>query len=356
MSQRPLIYLGRSRLHRNRANLIQTLHTAAAFHEIGIPFRLYLPPWHRLDLAARLADMDIRTELDLRSHWLLHRRWHPRWFIALKRPELRDAAVYVRAPELSLALAAAGIVHHFEVHQVVALQEAGWLERIAANHRAGLIDRLVPISRAAAERLAAAGAVRERMHVSPSGVALEQYQALPPPAPDPAQPPRAVYVGRISRTRGLDILSALAREGHIRLTLVGEQQDVALTGANVRVLPFLPPREVPGLYADADCVLLPYQADLPHADAISPLKLFEAMAAGRPIVASDLPPIREVLADGSCGVLVPPADLGAWRDAVQRLRQDPAAARALGENARRRAADFSWRRRAENIAAAIGLR
>ncbi|MET0090964.1 MAG: hypothetical protein ABW068_13290 [Candidatus Thiodiazotropha sp.] len=63
-----LIYLGRSRLHRNRANLIQTLHTLAAFTELGIATRLYLPPWHsKVTPAQRLHDMGIDTPIDLRA-------------------------------------------------------------------------------------------------------------------------------------------------------------------------------------------------------------------------------------------------------------------------------------------------
>ncbi|MCG8098998.1 MAG: hypothetical protein JAZ05_07925, partial [Candidatus Thiodiazotropha taylori] len=63
-----LIYLGRSRLHRNRANLIQTLHTVAALSELGIDTRLYLPPWHRpVTPQQRCDEMGISSKIDIRA-------------------------------------------------------------------------------------------------------------------------------------------------------------------------------------------------------------------------------------------------------------------------------------------------
>lgn len=352
-----VIYLGRSRLHRNRANLLQTLHTCAALHAIGVPLELNLPPWHRLDLDARLRDiLGFATPLQVRPRQLLHRRWSPRWLARLERRRLQQAAgVYLRDAELSLALADAGIRHHFEVHQVRALQEAGQLGDIVRFHRAGRIGWLVPISRAAADALAAAGADPERMHIAPSGVAIEAYAAIPSLTADDIARPRALYIGRISRSRGLDVLLNVAERGLTELLLVGEQDDPVPQRRGVEARGFVAPAQVPRLYGEAGLVLLPYQPSLPHSDAISPLKLFEAMAAGRVIIASDLPPIREVVDHGRTGLLVPADDPAAWARAVERIKADPAEALAMAANARAEAARFSWRQRALDIAVRLDL-
>jgi glycosyltransferase involved in cell wall biosynthesis len=81
-----------------------------------------------------------------------------------------------------------------------------------------------------------------------------------------------------------------------------------------------------------------------------PLALLEAMFAARPIVASDVGEIAQVLSAGT-GVTVPPADEAALSSAIGRLLEDPASARAMGERAARRAADeYSLERSVERYA------
>ncbi len=353
-----LIYLGRSRLHRSRANLIQTLHTVAAFTELGIPTRLYLPPWHsKVTPRQRLHDMGIDTPIDLRAAQLLHRRWPRGAFVGFHQRLLRRArAVYVRAPELSAALATRGIRHHFEIHTLQALPRDYALQALVEQHRRGVIDWLVPISRSAAEVLIGAGADPGRIHVAPSGVALAAFQAVAELQPERLARPRMVYLGRVSLDRGLGIISQLAAAGVGEVTLVGDADDPVPRIPGLTLRPAVPHREVAGLYADSDLVILPYQPNLGHADGISPMKLFEAMAAGRPIIASDIPPLREILTHGRNALLADPQDQAAWQAAVEQLRTDPQLALQLARQARHDACAYGWPQRAAGIVGAIGLR
>ena len=75
------------------------------------------------------------------------------------------------------------------------------------------------------------------------------------------------------------------------------------------------------------------------------------MAAERPIVASDLPSIREVLTDGSNALLIPPGDAGALADAIERLLADPELAARLARAAKDEMPAYSWERRAERLEA-----
>lgn len=353
-----LIYLGRSRLHRNRANLIQTLHTVAAFTELGISTRLYLPPWHRpITPAQRLDEMGIETPTDIRALQLLHRRWPITAFARFHKRMLKRAkAVYVRAPELSLGLASQGIVHHFEVHTLQPMVQKGQLKQVIDYHRQGIIGHLIPISQSAAKALIEAGAVEERIHVSPSGVELETFQRVQPLNREALKHPRIVYLGRISRDRGLDILSEIAYAGLGSVVLVGDCDDPVPDHPAIQYRPSVPHREVAQLYADSELVALPYQADLSHADGISPMKLFEAMAAGRPIIASDIPPLREILQSGRNALLADPKDPQAWVHAVGELSDNPDLAQRLALQAREDASAYSWPNRAANLANAIGLK
>lgn len=85
------------------------------------------------------------------------------------------------------------------------------------------------------------------------------------------------------------------------------------------------------------------------------MKLFEAMAAGRPIIASDIAPLREILHDGHNALLAAPRDTVAWENAVRRLKNDPELALRLAKQAQSDVMAYSWTRRAAGIAYAIGL-
>jgi glycosyltransferase involved in cell wall biosynthesis len=81
----------------------------------------------------------------------------------------------------------------------------------------------------------------------------------------------------------------------------------------------------------------------------SPLKLFEYMAAGVPVVASDLPALREVLRDGENAVLVAPDDPGALAQGIRRVLEDKPLADRLAAQARRDAQAHTWTARAQAI-------
>ncbi|MFO3796164.1 MAG: glycosyltransferase, partial [Anaerolineales bacterium] len=80
----------------------------------------------------------------------------------------------------------------------------------------------------------------------------------------------------------------------------------------------------------------------------SPMKMFEYMATGRPILTSDLPVLREVL-DENMAIFSPPAEAGAWKNALERLLADPTLRSRLGKEAQRRAQAYTWRERTRRI-------
>ena len=100
----------------------------------------------------------------------------------------------------------------------------------------------------------------------------------------------------------------------------------------------------------ADVAVIPFSAREEIARSYtSPLKLFEYMAAQRPIVASNLPSLREILRDGENALLVTPDEPEALADAVTRLLNDHVLARALAQVARAEVEDMTWTKRAESI-------
>jgi glycosyltransferase involved in cell wall biosynthesis len=117
----------------------------------------------------------------------------------------------------------------------------------------------------------------------------------------------------------------------------------------------LPPADVPPLLARADILALPNPASAISTHATSPLKLFEYMAAGLPVVAPDQPNLREVLESEGNALLVPREDGEALAVAVTRLVGDAELRRRLGRAARRTVVerDLTWRGNARRVVAAV---
>src|SRR5205085_9347723 len=81
----------------------------------------------------------------------------------------------------------------------------------------------------------------------------------------------------------------------------------------------------------------------------SPLKLFEYMAVGKPIVASDLPSVRDVIEPDRDGLLVPANDPKGFSAAIDRLLMQPDLRNRLSGAARERARNYTWEARARRI-------
>jgi glycosyltransferase involved in cell wall biosynthesis len=170
------------------------------------------------------------------------------------------------------------------------------------------------------------------------------------------------YAGHLYAWKGVDgLLEALARAPGTRGLIVGghaEEPDLARVKAladrlgisdRVTFTGMVDPGKVAGLLSQADVLALPNPASAISTRFTSPLKLFEYMAAGRPIVASDLPSIREVLDHEVNALLVPPGDAAAMAGAIERVLADPVLASRLARAALDSAPDYSWDRRAERL-------
>ena len=127
--------------------------------------------------------------------------------------------------------------------------------------------------------------------------------------------------------------------------------------ANLRIDGFQPPERVALYLAAADLGLAPNRSQPAISSKYtSPLKVFEAMAAGLPLVASDLPSLRDILTHDRDGWLVAPDDARALAEGVQRLVADPDLRRRLGSTLAQRSADHTWDARAARLVAWMSAR
>jgi glycosyltransferase involved in cell wall biosynthesis len=175
--------------------------------------------------------------------------------------------------------------------------------------------------------------------------------------------PVVLYTGRAIAGKGVDVLldsAPILENVGAQVVIVGrvyEEQyvDQARALSSVALVGFKPPAEVPDYLAAADILVLPTTSGLPYAAYTSPLKLFEYMASGRPIVASDLPVLREVLKDQVNALLFPPQDAGALADSVERLWNDEELRRRLADQAWADVQSYAWYERATRILQRMNL-
>jgi len=387
-----LLYATTARLPTVAAHGAQIVENCAAFAEAGAAVTLLL--------AARRAEEGHAEPADLHAHYGVARQFaierisclDPPW----KAERLQPTAFRVMAATFGIGLVAAlrrhdptavlygrdplplliagtlrpGVRVVFETHQLP-VSRAGRALFAACVRRSALV---VAVTEALAAAATAAGA--RATLVARDGFRAERYTALRPRQEARRElglPGDAFLVGYVGRLhtmgmgKGVERLvdaAALARDVPITVVVVGGPADlVAAVRRRQRALGQeedrlvapgqVSPEQVPLWLAALDVGTLPFP-DTPHfARCASPLKLFEYLAAGLPIVASDLPALAEVLVDGETALLTPPGDAAALAAALRRLWADRELRARLGATTRRVAAGFTWAARAERILAAL---
>ncbi len=362
---------------------MQILQTVDALAQIGCEVILATPKprsGYRVEqvLGRRLdAAVHFRHLQDLRGH-----RWFP----------LRSGRLFYRAAcqlvgeldgvdgilvrNLKLAEALLALPKRppvvFETHEVFARVFAedrlqpGWKDRrklVALRRREGGVyarsDGIAALTQWLLDDLREEYGVNTPGAVVPDGVDLTAAESVVPKA-GWSNPPELLYLGSLHPWKGVEcLLAALPLISGANLVIAGgpparvaqlEQRATELRVAErVRFLGRVEPERRFQVIADADICLLPLTDTSIGSRYTSPLKLFEYMAVGKPIVAADVPALRNVISDGVNGVLAPVADPVQLARAVMRLLNDPAAALAIGAAARVGAARYTWTARAEKL-------
>jgi glycosyltransferase involved in cell wall biosynthesis len=183
--------------------------------------------------------------------------------------------------------------------------------------------------------------------------------------------PSIFYVGQLYPWKGAGlVVDVAARVPEAKVVIVGGQTnwtqddpDIAALGERARQLGVaervelrghVPYDRVPAALAEASVALLPLPDEPVARLFTSPLKLFDYMAAGVPIVASDLPALREVLHHEQNALLATPGDPDAFAAAVKRVLTDPDLATRLGAQARADVHGYSWDARAAALLDFLG--
>ncbi|WP_244987663.1 glycosyltransferase family 4 protein [Methanoculleus chikugoensis] len=218
----------------------------------------------------------------------------------------------------------------------------------------------VLLSRFADARIAVSESVAERFGKNGTRPVIISNYSVAESAPPPALPAggnrNVVYMaGNMQMFHGIrECIQAMSKVAaiypDISLTLVGNvREDIGAIAAGADPRPeitltgYLPYREMYDTLRMGSIGLLVFQPDYYNAYIGLPNKLFDYMLCGLPVVASDFPEIRKVVAETECGVLVDPTDPDAIAEAITYLLEHPDAARRMGENGRKAVLErYNW--------------
>jgi glycosyltransferase involved in cell wall biosynthesis len=200
------------------------------------------------------------------------------------------------------------------------------------------------------ERLATRGVPRDKLFLLTNGVDTAAYRV---DGPDHELATRLgldghkvfMYAGLHGLAQGLEVILDAAKLTHdpeVLYVLVGDgAEKAALVAkaqadglANVRFLPIQPTSTLPALLNLAYATIIPLKR-LELFKAALPSKMFDSMAAARPIVAPLWGEAANLVVTADCGIVVEPEDAQAVKEAVEKLAADPALTMRLGEQGRR---------------------
>jgi phosphatidyl-myo-inositol alpha-mannosyltransferase len=230
---------------------------------------------------------------------------------------------------------------------------------LARRVAAGLAVRLAVSEAAAGYHAGALGVPVSSFRIVPNGVDVDRF-ASAEPFPELVDPerPALLFVGRLERRKGLEpLVRAFTRlktdRPELRLLVVGDGPErdrcqALLPGrlrSDVSFLGRVDADDLPRFYASADIYVAPALGGESFG-----IVLLEAMAAGCPLVASDIPGYRSVATDGRQGRLVPPGDPVALAGAIGVLLDNEALRRAMAAEGRRTVGDYDWARVAARVA------
>jgi glycosyltransferase involved in cell wall biosynthesis len=161
---------------------------------------------------------------------------------------------------------------------------------------------------------------------------LLEHLATEPPAVTSDRPIRMIYIGGMSEIRGIrDLVLAMQelRESNVELVLLGRFYPVAfgeeikcLANSRVVICPEVPFDQVPQHLRTCDIGMVCLHPAPNHIESL-PVKMFEYMAAGLPVIASNFPLWRSIIEEAGCGLLVEPGQPQQIAAAVRKLINDP---------------------------------
>ena len=387
-----LLYITNARIPTEKAHGLQIVKMCEAFQRLGLPVALIVP--------FRLQSPAMRQVKNLWEYYEVDARFRLKHLFALDFVRLADrlpgklAAWLYYAQCLLFSLCALavtvferhGVYYSRDLPTIFVICLTKWLHRkpvffeaheLHGEHRRLLrwllrrLDGLIVITQRLQALYAQQGVPAQRICVAPDGIDPKRF--LFTLAQDEARKKLHIpldrkivcYTGHLFAWKGVYTLVESARDlpatcliyivGGMEEDMAALQQFVAERQLkNIVLTGYVPYQDVPPYLSAADVLVLPNTAKVRISqEYTSPLKLFEYMGARRPMVAADLPSLREILRHGENAYLVPPDDPQALAAGIVAVLNDPRLAYMLTETAYQEVQAYTWDVRAERIMAFI---
>lgn len=381
-----IIYFHKMVIPGPKAHTIQILNTARALAERGVRVDIYvLTLKNHTDNVYHYYGISPHECLRLRQVPKLYGRFN-RWrgigfalycFFVLKRYRREKSVVIVRDERLTLLLLRLSFLLNFKVIPEIHVLRSMKLEEEARNGSDAKIQQNIHRRSEGFRKL------EEKIFTKAHGIIcithnlqkliFERYEPCckilvahdGTVLYEPKNPEEfsfdVLYAGQLYERKNPDIIiKAISLLDHVRCGIIGGTECSDLNrlkkaakdyGVEDRVSFFgmIPHSKVLELLPRAKVLALPLTDTVGYRYFTSPMKLFEYMNSGRPIVAADLPSIREILSHEKNALLFPPTDHKKLAELIMRLIETPELSERLGRAARQKVQNFSWDRRAEEI-------
>ncbi len=316
-----IVYISTAEVPSSRANSLQVMKVCQALVQLGEQVQLYLPDdhsatWEQLEEMYGLTQRFPIIRFPSRAFL---RRFDFTIACLLRAREEGADLVYTRMVWTALISRMAGFKTVLEMHDIPTGRMGPMVYRWYLRARKpGLTVYITLALKELADKSMKARARDGEYLIAPDGVDLERFEGLPNPVKARStlglqETLTAVYTGGFYEGRGLEILEPLAQAfPQVQFLWIGGNEEQVTTWRkrldskdvrNVLLTGFVQNSRLPLYQAAADVLLMPYSSSFGGsgggdiARVSSPLKMFEYLASGRAILASDIPVLREVLTE-----------------------------------------------------------
>jgi len=278
-----------------------------------------------------------------------------RLYVTLYALMHKDSIVYSRDVFINSTLCRFRVPNYYEIHQLRHQRLNNFNKRFQKSlniiARSTFTRKIICISNKLKNECVSIGIPKDKLNVLHSGVdlsdSLSKNAQIEIPLFDKTQPV-AIYAGSLQRGKGIDTIVAMAHlASNYNFLIVGGEKGDIHELVNLRHIPFVSHPNVMKLLESADFLLLPMEDN--DCQYHSPLKLFEYLAAGKVLIASDIDDIREIIVNEQNGMLAEPSNPHSFIEKMETVSSDMELRSRIEENAIKTANNFSWEHRSESI-------